>query len=61
MEKRYAKKLHNGDQVKVRVAPKEWSIGYVIGDPTETSEGIFVNIQTDTNGYLSMVRHTNLR
>lgn len=61
MEKRQAKKLHNGDEVEVRIAPKDWTIGYIVGDVTETNEGVFANVQTSTEGYLPLVRHTDLR
>lgn len=61
MKKKYAKKLHNGDEVKVRVEPKQWISGYIVGNVMETFEGIFVNVQAETNGYLSMVHHTDLK
>lgn len=60
MEKRYARRLHNRDQVEVRVGPGEWSYGYVLGDAWETSEGVFVNVQTQA-GYMQNIRHTDLR
>lgn len=35
MRKRDALKLHNGDEVMVRIGPGEWINGYILGDPYE--------------------------
>ena len=61
MQKRYAKELHNRDQVEVRVAPGTWVIGYIEGNVAEISGEIFANVQTAEYGRLPMVRHTDLR
>ncbi len=61
MQKRDAKKLHNRDEVQIKIAPKTWTQGYIVGDVVETKEGVFADVQTDSEGFLPMVRHTNWR
>ncbi len=61
MRKRDALKLHNRDEVEVRTDPGEWSHGYLLGDPKETEDGVFVTVQTEQGGYMENVRHTDLR
>ena len=61
MDKRFARRLHNRDQVEVRVG-REWIPGYVLGDPSTASMdgAVYVDVQTEI-GLLYSVRHTDLR
>lgn len=61
MRATYAAKLYNRDQVEVRIAPGEWDTGYVVGDALITPHGVFVDVQTDHAGFLTEIRHTDLR
>lgn len=61
MQKKYAIKLHNGDQVEVRVGPNEWVYGYVVGDPKIGPYNIYVSVRTDSHGYFPDVIHTDLK
>lgn len=59
MRKRDAAKLHNRDQVEVRVNG-EWSRGYVLGEPREAMKVVIVPVQSDKHGFLLMA-HTEVR
>ncbi len=59
MQKRHAKKLHNRDQVEVKV-DGEWSNGYVIGSVREISNMIVLNVQSEKHGYIE-VCHLDIR
>lgn len=64
MRARDAKRLHNRDQVSVRTGPKAWVRGYVVGDPytaLDDARVVFVNVQTESDGYLVGVRHTEIK
>jgi hypothetical protein len=62
MQKRYAERLHNRDQVEVRVDGK-WTLGYVLGDPaiSKDKKTLWFHIQTDSHGFLDMVHHRDIR
>lgn len=61
MKLQYARKLHNRDEVEVKV-DKDWVNGYVVGDSTQSQDGktYWFNIQTP-NGFMSGVCHKDLR
>lgn len=59
MRKRDALKLHNRDEVEVRV-DGEWSHGYLLGDPREQSGRVLVPVQSHQHGYI-VVDHTDIR
>lgn len=61
MQKKYAEKLHNRDEIEVKVN-KNWVKGYVLGDSAKSSDGktLYFHIQTD-EGFLDMVSHKDLR
>ena len=61
MQKRYASKLHNRDEVEVKV-DGEWVRGYVLGDyaPSKDGKTLWFHIQTDA-GFLDMVHHRDLK
>jgi hypothetical protein len=61
MRAKDAEKLRNRDEVEVRIAPGEWDAGYVVGDASITTDGVFVDVQTRREGFLAQVRHTDLR
>lgn len=60
MEKRYAVRLGNHDEVEVRIGPGEWVRGYVVGDPLVRKDGVYVDVDSEA-GFLKNVRHTDLR
>ena len=60
MRKAAANKLHDRDEVKVRIGT-DWIPGYVCGDPKITDEGTFVSVLTGSEGYLHRVHHTDIR
>jgi len=62
MQKKFAEKLSNRDQVEVKV-DKEWVLGYVLGEPAISKDGktLYFHIQTDNHGFLDMVHHRDLR
>jgi len=61
MQKRFAKKLHNRDEVEVKM-DGDWIHGYIVGDSTVSRDGKFYwfDIQTQ-NGFVSGVSHRDLR
>lgn len=72
MRKRDALKLHNRDEVEVRVDGK-WSPGYVLGDPQmkkgsiirtgepyEDYTYVMIPVQSQQHGYIH-VHHTDVR
>jgi len=61
MEKRYAQKLHNRDEVMVRVDSGEWVRGYVVGDPIIGPYNIYVPVETISHGFFPMVHHLDLK
>jgi hypothetical protein len=61
MERRYAERLQNRDEVEVRVGSNEWIRGYVVGDALIRKDGVFVDVQTKEEGFVADVRHTDLR
>jgi hypothetical protein len=58
-----AKRLHNRDQVEVRVSPSNWKNGMVLGEPNLSPDGkaLFAPVMLDDGTYLAEVRHTDLR
>lgn len=62
MQKKFAERLSNRDQVEVKV-DKEWVLGYVLGEPAISKDGktLWFHIQTDSHGFLDMVHHRDLR
>jgi hypothetical protein len=60
MNKLNARKLHNRDQVEVRVAPSTWVPGMVLGEWHEEGGKIIVPVQTEGHGFIS-VYHTDIR
>lgn len=61
MNKRSAKKLLNQDQVTVRIYKNSWIPGYVIGDVKEVDSKIYVDVQTQAEGFLKMVDYRDLQ
>ena len=67
MRARYAKKLHDRDQVEVRIDPGVWVVRHVLGDPriVEDTEhlqgGVFVSTLCADGSIQGNVRHTDLR
>ncbi len=61
MQFKYAKRLHNRDQVHLKL-DKDWVEGYVVGDYELSANGkdIYLNIQTKF-GYHSKVHHKDLK
>lgn len=62
MQKKFAERLSNRDQIEVKV-DKEWVLGYVLGEPAISKDGktLWFHIQTDSHGFLDMVHHRDLR
>jgi len=60
MNKLQARRLHNRDQVEVRVAPATWVSGMVLGEPREEGGKIILPVQTEANGFMEVV-HTEVR
>ena len=63
MRKSEAKKLHNRDEVKVRVDNGDglkWEYGYVLGEPYEVAGRIIIPVNTPSAGWLE-VDHTDVR
>ncbi len=60
MRRRDAIKLHDRDEVEVRIEPGTWLTGHVLGDPVPTTAGVFVPVQTATLGYGHYL-HTEVR
>lgn len=60
MDKRAAKRLHNRDQVEVRVAPATWVPGMVLGQWFEEGGKIIVPVQTAGHGFIEAY-HTEVR
>ena len=56
-----AKRLHNRDQVQVRVAPAIWMDGYLIGEPIIHGKNILANVYIPNSIYLKSISHTNIR
>lgn len=57
MRKRDALKLHNRDEVRVRVpspaaTQTEWVAGYVLGEPREEAGRVVIPVQTAGHGWL---------
>ena len=59
MQRRYAEKLHNRDEVTVRVG-KERKHGKVIGNPIEEGSGIYVDVLLDNGEFLRLIYHRQL-
>jgi len=61
MQIRYAKKLHNRDEVEVKI-DKDWVRGYIVGDPVLSKDGkkYYFDVQT-VNGFVSGVNHKELK
>jgi len=53
-------KLHPHDEVWVRLSG-DWIPGYVVSYPSKSKDGVFVDVQTHTEGFLADIRHTDLR
>jgi hypothetical protein len=60
MRLRLARKLHNRDQVEVRVAPNTWVIGYVLGESHEENGQLNIPVEVEGHGYM-VVKHTDIR
>lgn len=60
MRKQTAKKLHNRDEVEVRV-DGNWYPGYVLGTPTEIAGRILIPVQSTKYGWLPDIDHTDVR
>ena len=60
MNKLQARRLHNRDQVEVRVAPATWVSGMVLGEPREEAGKIILPVQTEGHGFMEVV-HTEVR
>lgn len=50
MKKRAAKKLHNRDEVEIKV-DGQWFPGYVLGTPKELGGRIIVPVQSEQVGF----------
>lgn len=61
MNARNAKKLHARDEVIFRLAPGYWENGYLLTDPIEGHDGIFVDVVGEKSGYQMGIRHTDLK
>jgi hypothetical protein len=67
MRARYAKKLHNRDQVEVRVEPGQWVVRHVLGNPRVVEDrehlqgGVFVTTLSEDGSIQGNIRHTDLR
>jgi hypothetical protein len=61
MQKRYAKKLHNRDQVEIRI-DGSWVYGYILGDPILTKDNKVITFEVQTESYgLQIVNHLEIR
>lgn len=60
MQRRNAKKLHNRDEVKVRI-DGTWISGHVVGDPKEKDGTLVVDVQTSVSGFLPDVDYREIR
>lgn len=60
MNLRDAKKLHNRDEVQVRVDGK-WEQGYVLGTPRLIDKNLFLPVQTKTHGYIHEINHKDVK
>jgi hypothetical protein len=60
MRAREAMKLHNRDQVQIRIANKKWEYGYVLGDPYRHGAIVMVTVSSRENSY-RVVPHTEIR
>lgn len=60
MNKRQAKRLHNRDQVEVRIAPATWIPGMILGESREENGKIILPIHTVWSGFME-VSHTEVR
>jgi hypothetical protein len=59
MRKRDALKLHNRDEVEVRIDGK-WTHGYILGSPKEESGRVIIPVKSPQWGYIQ-VDHTDIR
>lgn len=60
MQRRFAERLHNRDQVVVRDG-KERKPGIVIGNPIEEGSGIYTDVLLDSGELLRLVHHRQLQ
>jgi len=61
MRQREALRLHNRDQVEVRLGPGEWYPAYVLGEPEQLNKKVvIIPVQSSFGGYLKVV-HTEIR
>jgi hypothetical protein len=62
-----AKKLHNRDEVEVRVEPGTWAHGRVLGEPTfihkpgKGTKRAVIPVLLDDGTYMPDVAHTDVR
>ena len=60
MKYRDAKKLHNRDEVEVRVGPGEWEPGKILGEVIVLPKMVSVPVLSKTLGFAS-VTHRDIR
>jgi hypothetical protein len=60
MNIRNALKLHNRDEVQVRVDSGQWESAYVLGDPYRKGTVVMVPVQSKSLGFKE-VPHTDIR
>ena len=67
MQYRYAKKLHNGDQIQYKldngtyVSKPSYQYGKILSAALEQEKAIWFNILLDDGEYVSGVKHTELK
>jgi hypothetical protein len=60
MRAREAIKLHNKDQVQIRIANGVWEYGYVLGSPYKHESVVLIQVTSRKNSY-RVVPHTEIR
>lgn len=53
-------KLHNRDEVQVRIGRDNWEFGYVLGEPYRKGNVVMVPVQSKSLGFKEVV-HTEVR
>lgn len=58
---RHAKKLHNGDEVEIKMDHGTWVVGWVVGSVTVEEKLAMVDIQVHEGEFLQNVNHLRIR
>ena len=59
MNKKQAMKLHNRDEVEIKV-DNIWGMGYVLGEPLEQNSKVIIQVQHNELGFIE-VDHNQIR